>query len=553
MLRSFFTAVTGIKSSRGWLDITADNIANANTIGFKKSKPIFQDIVLQDLMQYQPTTGTVSHTNFGGGVTLGYILRDFSLGPFKTTGVNTDIAIEGDGFLILEDNNGVRYYSRDGQLTFASGEKNGKEVMYLVHSSGLRVLGLSYETNNLEPITIDSILDPKATEKIYTQDGSNLDPRGTTPPMDFDLNNAQSFNIVYTVRIYTTDGQTKDVSIYMKKMNPKLYDSNGNHYYTFIAQDDAGNNYFVYLNPNDNSYYKTQLITSTLPSLPANAVLIARDVVFDNYNDKFEVYWYLDNNNKPHVIAKSQNTGNIMEVALDTTNKLTNYQTIEAATVEDYWESFVLLKVNDNEIYNVLNTSTNKVIINPVTGKVDKENNEVYTILHFKDGRIQQEYSTISIDLTQLPKTLQDKILLKEVDLSGLTQYPVEFSLGYNQDGYGAGRFTSLSIGEDGTITALYSNGVSKTIYRLQLAYFRDKQALIPKGSNIYTTLSTIQPLIENAGANAKIRAGTLELSNVDIAEEMINMITAEKAYQANAKVIQTGQTIMDTTINLKR
>jgi len=102
-------------------------------------------------------------------------------------------------------------------------------------------------------------------------------------------------------------------------------------------------------------------------------------------------------------------------------------------------------------------------------------------------------------------------------------------------------------------VTALYSNGVSKDIARLQLAYFKDKQVLAPKGENLYATFSTIQPIIENAGVASKIRSGTLELSNVDIAQEMINMITAEKAYQANAKVIQTGQTIMDTTINLKR
>jgi flagellar hook-basal body protein len=238
---------------------------------------------------------------------------------------------------------------------------------------------------------------------------------------------------------------------------------------------------------------------------------------------------------------------------MDTTNKLTNYQTIEAASVEDYWETFVLLKVNDNEVYNILDTTTNKVITNPATLSTDTENSNAYAILHFTDGKVLPDFGKINIDLSSLPPTLQEKIKLQTVDLTGLTQYPVEFSLGYNQDGYGAGRFTSLSIGEDGTVTALYSNGVSKSLYRLQLAYFRDKQSLLPKGSNIYTTLSTIQPLIENAGANAKIRSGTLELSNVDIAEEMINMITAEKAYQANAKVIQTGQTIMDTTINLKR
>ena len=549
MLRSFYIATTGLEGSREWLDITANNVANANTIGFKKSKPVFQDIVLQNLMQYHSTTGSVVTTVYGGGSIVGYTLRDFSMGPFKTTGVSTDIAIEGDGFLILEDNLGARLYSRDGQLKISSGMLNGKEVMYLLHSSGLKVLGLSYSTNKLEPITINSLLEPKATTTIYTQEGSNLDPRGEVPTQDFDPTDAQTFNIAYTVRVFTTDGQAQDVSIYMKKLNPKIYDSDGKHYYTFVATDDKGNNYFVYLNPNDNSYYLTQLGNTLTGSLPDNAVQIAKDV--DYGGNKYDIYWYLDNNNQPHIIAKDQN-GTLYDVVMDTTNKLTIYQTIEAAAVDDYWESFILLKSGDNQVYDIIDTANSKVINNP-TGGVDKEGQYNYAILKFKDGKILSEYNKIALALEKLPENLKEKLRLQKVNLEGLTQYPVDFSLGYHQDGYNAGRFVSLSIGENGVVTALYSNGVSKDIARLQLAYFKDKQVLAPKGENLYATFSTIQPIIENAGVASKIRSGTLELSNVDIAQEMINMITAEKAYQANAKVIQTGQTIMDTTINLKR
>jgi flagellar hook-basal body protein len=335
----------------------------------------------------------------------------------------------------------------------------------------------------------------------------------------------------------------------MKKLDPKIYDNNGNHYYTFVATDTGGNNYFVYLNPNDNNYYLTQLGNALTGSLPDNAVQIAKDA--DYGGNKYDIYWYLDNNNQPHIIAKDQN-GTLYDVVMDTTNKLTNYQTIEAAAVDDYWESFILLKSGDNQVYDIIDTANSKVINNP-TGGVDKEGQYNYAILKFKDGKIQDEYSRIALSLQLLPPNLQEKLQLSTVNLEGLTQYPVDFSLGFNQDGYEAGRFTSLSIGENGVVTALYSNGVSKDIARLQLAYFKDKQALSPKGENLYATFSTIQPIIENAGVASKIRSGTLELSNVDIAQEMINMITAEKAYQANAKVIQTGQTIMDTTINLKR
>jgi len=137
--------------------------------------------------------------------------------------------------------------------------------------------------------------------------------------------------------------------------------------------------------------------------------------------------------------------------------------------------------------------------------------------------------------------------------LEGITQYPIDFALGFQQDGYPPGLIQTISIGEDGTITGIYSNGQSLPLYRIKLAYFTSPQDLVNKGGNVFIAPSTLNPVEQYAGPRSKLREGSLELSNVDVAEELINMITAEKAYQVNAKVVQTGQTILDTTINLKR
>ncbi len=560
MLRSFYVALTGLGASKEWLDITSNNVANANTVGFKKARPIFQDIVLQDIMQYNQVSNTVNHKIFGGGVRVGYTYTIFYQGPFKVTGLNTDLAIEGDGFFILEDNNGARYYTRDGQLRFSSAIENGREIMYLVHNSALKVLGKNLETGAVEPIKILSTLPPKATTQIYTQDGSNLDPRGESPTVDFDPNDATTFNLNYTINVFDTDGVAHEVGIFFKKVNPKVYDNTGKAYYTYVVKDTKDNNYFVTKDSNGN-FVKVQYDpnnTVNPDTTNGELVLVANDVLVlnsgTNADQKVDIYWYRDANNTIQTLAYDGT--NYYE--LSPSNAIVNQvQTVKNAEVLNHWETFITMKDNNGDWVDIVSTNGN-VVPNKPTGGTDTEKSKdgkeyKYALITFNNEGAISGDNKIELDFTSLPQNLKDVLKLTFVNLEGLSQYPVDFSLGFQQDGYNAGRFVDLSIGEDGTVTAIYSNGVAKNLYRIQLAYFKDKQNLIAKGSNLFTVPSNINPLVENAGVSSRLRSGTLELSNVDVAEELVNMITAEKAYQANAKVVQTGQTILDTTINLKR
>jgi flagellar hook protein FlgE len=555
MLSSFWIAVTGLKANNEWLNITSDNIANANTVGYKRTRPIFQDLVLNDIMRYNAYDNSVSHTVYGGGVRIGSTYTIYTQGPFQETGINTDVAIEGDGFFVLRNPElNSYYYSRDGQFKITSGlGANGQQVMYLTHDSGLRVEGRNLETGAIEDIQIPYTMPPRATTHVYTSDGSNLNPSGDVPAVDFNPSDATTFNSTYTVQIYDTAGQSHDLGIFFKKLNPKIYDPNtGNTYYSYIL-DDNGTKYFSY---NDNgTYYEAQAQNTTVTVTNTdNLILVASQVhVLDSVgNDSVaDVYWYLDDNNQMHVLADIN--GTYYELGTSTT-KLSQYTTVTAAEVSNFWETFIMLKGSDGNWYDIVDTQNN-IIPKHRDGTTDTENDYKYALIRFDrnglitgDTDIEVNYSNLN-----LPGNLQDYLELQDVNLNGLTQYPLDTSLAFQQDGYTAGNFVNLSIGSDGTVTAMYSNGQSRDLYRLELAYFQDLQSLQRDSANLFKAPPNTNPLLADAGVMSTVRSGTLEMSNVDIATELINMINAEKAYQANAKVVRTAQTILDTTLGLKQ
>jgi flagellar hook protein FlgE len=141
MLRSMFTAVSSLNMHQNYLDVIADNLANSNTTGFKASRIVFQDQFAQLMSPGSSPSGTrggINPTQIGLGAQLGYVSPLFTQGTLQSTGVNTDLAIQGDGFFVYNEGADMRF-SREGSLQVdASG--------YLVNNStGLRIQGWSLQ------------------------------------------------------------------------------------------------------------------------------------------------------------------------------------------------------------------------------------------------------------------------------------------------------------------------------------------------------------------------------------------------------------------------
>ena len=136
------------------------------------------------------------------------------------------------------------------------------------------------------------------------------------------------------------------------------------------------------------------------------------------------------------------------------------------------------------------------------------------------------------------------------------TQFGNNFSVAdLSQDGYTSGDLTGVSIEQDGTVTARYSNGVTQAAGRLALANFRNAQGLSPVSGSVWLETATSgSPVMGTPGQGnyGKLQAGALEESNVDLTAELVNMMTAQRSYQANAQTIKTQDQVLSTLVNMR-
>ena len=158
--------------------------------------------------------------------------------------------------------------------------------------------------------------------------------------------------------------------------------------------------------------------------------------------------------------------------------------------------------------------------------------------------------TTNSVGATTLP------ITAVAFDLTGATQFGSGFGVtSLVQDGFTAGQFTGVSIEKSGIVMATYSNGQSKPAGQIELANFRNPQGLSPLGGNLWArSFASGDPTVgvPSSGNLGALQAGALEASNIDLTGELVNMIVAQRIYQANAQTIKTQDQVFQTLVNLR-
>ena len=484
MLRSFFNAVTGMDVSRFWLDVVSDNLANSNTVGFKASRPIFQEMVSQVIVGLNTTTGTIKTTTFGAGAITDSTQKLWTIGNFKQTDITTDLAIEGKALFILRDAiTNHQYYTRDGRFRI---NREG----YLINPNGLYVQGFKVDPitgevvgTQLEDIRVETQIQPKATGIMNFLQPTNLNAdspvisdSGSTA---FDPYNPNTYNFRYTFSIYDSLGNQYEAHVFFKKVNT-------NEWRIFVLAD------------YDNDSQLDDLIN--------------RDLADD-----------------------SEHGYNYITLKFDTNGKL-----IDGAS-----DKIKNVSLNNKRIFYVeLFNSTN-----PPTDTLDTR----------EGGKLGNKLSQYNLsDPNQMILILGEAPLSftpnsdNPIPTSYITQHASDFVVTMDQDGYARGELIDVFVlSEEGVIVGVYSNGETLPMYRVALAQFTDPEELVRKGANLYASVKPPTVLLPG-GAN-KIRSGMVEMANVDIAKEFINLITAQRTYQANARIITSANTILEDTINLVR
>ncbi len=178
------------------------------------------------------------------------------------------------------------------------------------------------------------------------------------------------------------------------------------------------------------------------------------------------------------------------------------------------------------------------------------------TTLTFNNAGALTSPANGQITLTPFTPSTGAGQLALTLDISGSTQYGEKFALrNTQQDGYAAGKLNEITVSEDGVVYARYSNGDDKALGQVALTTFNNTQGLEAKGNNLWVetfssgTPRTGAPDSSNLG---KVQAGSLEASTVDLTEQLVNMITAQRNFQANSQMVSTMDQITQTIINIR-
>jgi len=225
------------------------------------------------------------------------------------------------------------------------------------------------------------------------------------------------------------------------------------------------------------------------------------------------------------------------------------------------WTYKVSYSKDDSEITNWLSDPANGVASpsDPTTDDLERANdallkNRKGTIYFSNNGKIDATKSLISA-VEATPKGSNPIKIALDMDL--VTQFDSSFTTAArDQDGYEMGVLESMYFEADGTIRGVYSNGQKQPIGAVALATFNNPGGLEKSGENLYDTSPNSGMAVvgrPSSGGRGDISAGALEMSNVDIAEEFTNMIVAQRAFQANSRVITTSDEMLQEVVNLKR
>ncbi len=178
------------------------------------------------------------------------------------------------------------------------------------------------------------------------------------------------------------------------------------------------------------------------------------------------------------------------------------------------------------------------------------------TTLTFNNAGALTQPATGQIVMDPFTPTTGAGTLSMTLDVSGSTQYGEKFALrNTQQDGYAAGKLNEITVSEEGVVYARYSNGDDKPLGQVALTTFNNNQGLEAKGNNLWVetfssgTPRTGAPDSSNLG---QIQAGSLEASTVDLTEQLVNMITAQRNFQANSQMVSTMDQITQTIINIR-
>ena len=568
MMRSLYSGVAGLKTHQTRMDVIGNNIANVNTTAYKSSSMTFSELMSQTT---QKASGANATTGVGGtnakqiglGVKAGAINTAITTqGSAQSTGNPFDIMITGDNFFVVS-NGSENFFTRDGSF-YVDGAGN-----LAMTSTGYNVMGWGVDetTGNIKQDTVTALRIMSAANMTYPPEATTqANISGILDENDKDVTSANGKTVnlnffdargySYTAKFTFKQSSGDKTNEYSMELN-KILDSTGAE--IDISKLKFGNR--------SQQKMETKVTLNTDAYKWDGKVLKTKDGTTEvaNLADIFKADGSLITPADDAAAQKQQK-------ALDAIAKAYGYE----GSTDEFLNLYITSTADKDKqltiqdlLGNMMAGKTADVL--PADGSAITMEGRYFegtTVVFNKDtGKLESVGgSTTNLNVNAAFSALGGNFSDVTIDLSECTNYDNKgtSTIGATSgdlDGLGTGRrlgdMIGVSIQKDGMIYASYDNGMTKLLGQIATAAFANASGLEKEGDNLYSATLNSGEFdgigVDITAGGGYMSTGQLEMSNVDLSSEFTEMITTQRGFQANSRIITVSDTLLEELTNLKR
>jgi len=552
MSRALYTGLSGLLAQSTRLDVIGNNIANVSTIAFKASDALFSTTFAETLRVGSGPSGTIAGINpsqIGLGAQIGSVTQNFASGTITPTGIGTHAAIAGEGFFVLSSPTGGQMFSRDGAFDLDAQQN-------LVNSSGLRVLGfMANDDFEIVPGT--------PVSEINVPLGSLSIARATTL-VELAGNMDSSGDVATTGSMFSSQAYTDFLTALPATGATLLTNVRDGAIVPFAVGDIITMN--AELGGRD---LQAQTYTVTPGSTVTNLMDFMREGLGIDISP--------GQPNTPGVTISPGGTidieGNIGTandidaLSFTSTGAVSNPMTYTRTATAD-GESAITSFTAYDSLGNPMTVTVTLAFEAAASGgntwrwfarSINDTDLDLCVgcgTLTFSDGGLLFSESGNQIQIDRVGLGSETPILI-DPDFGAVTQLAASSQVTATfQDGAARGTLVDFAIGDNGIITGIFTNGLTASLAQLAVAAFTNQEGLIQQGSNMFG-LGPNSGMAQ-IGAPGEFGTGTivsnaLESSNVDLANEFVNLVVTSTGFNANTRVISTASDLLTQLLNVVR